>query len=314
LTPWQKGTEAEKILTMPLLGYRDSGADIAYVLQSGNVDVLTRTARPDPRNEDDWCWPDTEEGILAAVERGATHLWANTILFSSHPLQTSSKLDSYSPYIKVVGQPPKLVERFDDKEYVNDLLRRDLSFPMPKAWTFETAESRVLDSLPYPVVGKPIRGRGSHGVKLCMNKQELKAHLAAILAESPRVMVEQFLSGTEGTVTVMPPSRDVPHYWSLPLVLRFNHDQGIAPYNGVVAVITNSRALAREENDANPIYKAICRHCERVGEKLKTTAPIRIDVRQYGKGKDSDTFAIFDVNMKPVSRERSIPRSLWSFR
>jgi hypothetical protein len=235
-------------------------------------------------------------------------------LFSSHPLQTSSKLDSYSPYIKDVGQPPKLVERFDDKEYVNDLLRRDLSFPMPKACTFETAESRVLDSLPYPVVGKPIRGRGSHGVKLCMNQQELQAHLTAILAESPRVMVEQFLSGTEGTVTVMPPSRDVPHYWSLPLVLRFNHDQGIAPYNGVVAVVTNSRALTGEETDANPIYKAICRHCERVGEKLKTTAPIRIDVRQYGQGKDSNTFAIFDVNMKPVSRERSIPHSLWSFR
>ncbi|ETI21891.1 hypothetical protein G647_05961 [Cladophialophora carrionii CBS 160.54] len=132
-----------------------------------------------------------------------------------------------------------------------------------------------------------------------MNKQELQAHLTEILAESPRVLVEQFLSGTEGTVTVMPPSIDVPHYWSLPLVLRFNHDRGIAPYNGVVAVVKNSKALAREQTAANPTYTAICRHCERVGEKLKTTAPIRIDVRQFGQGEDFDTFAIFDVNMKP---------------
>ncbi|ETI21890.1 hypothetical protein G647_05960 [Cladophialophora carrionii CBS 160.54] len=97
-------------------GYRDSGTDITYVLQSSNVNVLTQAACPDPQNDDDWCWPDTEEGILAAVDKGATHLWANTILFSSHPLQTSSKLNSCSPHIKVVWQPPRLVEQFDDKE------------------------------------------------------------------------------------------------------------------------------------------------------------------------------------------------------
>lgn len=289
------------------VGYRDSGADIAYVLRSQNVDVLTKVSSHDPSNQDDWCWPDSEESIVSAVEQGATHLWANTILFAAHPLQTSAKLDKDAARIKVVGQPPRLVDQLDDKEYVNDLLRQDGSFPMPRAWTFESVEDvdDVLSSLPYPVVGKPVRGRGSYGVKLCRDKGELRNHLTKLLAESPRVMVEEYLSGHEGTVTVMPPSPNNPRYWSLPLVLRFNHIDGVAPYNGVVAVISNSRALPAEENDSVPIYKSICQHCERVAQKLKTTAPIRIDVRQYGQGNLSDTFAIFDVNMKPVSDVRA---------
>lgn len=31
-------------------------------------------------------------------------------------------------------------------------------------------------------------------------------------------------------------------YCALPVVTRFNHQDGIAPYNGVVAITTNSRA------------------------------------------------------------------------
>lgn len=34
-------------------------------------------------------------GILAAGKQGATHLWANTMLFSSHPLQTLSATAAY---------------------------------------------------------------------------------------------------------------------------------------------------------------------------------------------------------------------------
>ena len=61
-----------------------------------------------------WCFPDTESGILEAIQKGATHLWANTIVFASHPLQTSPHLNKYENEIKVIGQPPLLVEDFDD--------------------------------------------------------------------------------------------------------------------------------------------------------------------------------------------------------
>lgn len=204
--------------------------------------------------------------------------------------------------MKLIGQPPLLVEQYDDKELVNNLLRKAGGFNMPQAWTIHKRadlEAHLHSlSLPYPVVGKPVRGRGSHGVKVCHSLDELVAHAAALLEESPTIMIEEFLLGEEATVTVMPPTKEKGSYWSLPVVRRFNHHGGIAPYNGVVAVTENSEAVVGDAA-AHPTYTKLTKQCERAAELLGTTAPIRIDVRRY---KDSSTcdFALFDVNMKPV--------------
>jgi biotin carboxylase len=224
-------------------------------------------------------------------------LWANTILFDSHPLQQSKLLDKDASNIRVVGQPPRLVEQYDDKNYVNNLLRRTGGFSMPRSWTVTSADDQVLPNLPFPVVAKPIRGRGSHGVKLCHTLAELQAHLKYLISESPEVMIEDYLAGEESTVTVMPRSERQPHYWTLPVVSRFNHEDGVAPYNGTVAVISNSRVIGNEEFDSDMAYHEVCQQCVRAAETLRVTAPIRIDVRRYKKGSG---FALFDVNMKPV--------------
>ena len=253
---------------------------------------------PDPNNDEGWCFPDTESGISHAVSTGATHVWANTILFASHPLQTSSQLSQYVKTLRIVGQPPQLVEEYDDKNFVNDLLRKDGSFDLPRCWLVHTLEDPMLNNISLPIVAKPIRGRGSHGVKLCRTREILEKHLKGLLAESSPVMLEEYLPGQEGTVTVMPPSNRTPNYSAMPIVVRFNHEEGIAPYNGVVAVTANSRVLSKEERDSTPAYTEIEKACERVAAKLKVTAPIRIDVRQSSEDRISK-FAIFDVNMKP---------------
>ncbi|KAJ9603858.1 hypothetical protein H2200_011379 [Cladophialophora chaetospira] len=280
-------------------GYRDSGSDIAYVLHSKDqVEVITPDQDPDQKRDDGWCFPDTESGILEAIDRGADTLWANTILFASHPLQTSPALDSHAARVRVVAQPPRFVERYDDKNWVNDLLREKGTFKLPRSWMVNSSSHIELLALPYPIVGKPIRGRGSHGVKVCRSASDLSKHLTFLVEESPTVMLEEYLSGQEATVTVMPPSEDHPDYYSLPLVVRFNHEHGIAPYNGVVAVTANSRVLLQDEQASNPRYEEISTACEGVARLLRVTAPIRIDVRQATDQKDSH-FAIFDVNMKP---------------
>ncbi|KIY03280.1 uncharacterized protein Z520_01747 [Fonsecaea multimorphosa CBS 102226] len=280
-------------------GYQDSGADIAYVLASRkDVHVIVAERNPDPKRDGGWCYPDTEAGILSAIERGANILWANTILFASHPLQTSSALDKYAAEMKVVGQPPRFVQQYDDKNYVNNLLRKHGGFTVPRSWTLDSTSSLSLETLPYPIVAKPIRGRGSHGVKVCRNSSDLSAHLSVLFKESPIAMAEEYLSGQEATITVMPPSEDREGYYALPLVVRFNHQDGIAPYNGVVAVTANSKALTPHEAAANPRYQEISKECEEVARLLRVTAPIRIDVRQLTEATDSQ-FAIFDVNMKP---------------
>jgi hypothetical protein len=101
-------------------GYQDSGVDIVYALQQTRIQIITPTTNPDPHDKSGWSYPDTEEGIISAIQTGATHLWANTILFASHPLQVSPLLNKYADSINVVAQLPLLVEKFDDKESTLD--------------------------------------------------------------------------------------------------------------------------------------------------------------------------------------------------
>ncbi|KAJ0373781.1 hypothetical protein COL26b_007978 [Colletotrichum chrysophilum] len=277
------------------LGYKDSGADIAYNLSlSSEVQVLSPHSRPDPLKDADWCFPDNEDGILSAIDKGATHLWANTILFASHPLQTSARIGKHEKKIKVIGQGPLIVEKYDDKDFVNTLLRQQGSFTMPWACTIHAnKDTPDYKSYPYPVVAKPARGRGSHGVKVCQDESELSSHIKLLKSEATNaIIVEEFLAGEEATVTVMPPTFNK-GYWSLPVVTRFNHQDGIAPYNGTVAVTANSKAVVGSED---PAYEEVAKECEKVGKLLGTTAPIRIDVRRFKAG---SKFALFDVNMKP---------------
>ena len=200
------------------------------------------------------------------------------------------------------------MEKFDDKEYVNNLLRKTGKFTLPRGWSISKPSSseeslgRKLEEmhLPYPVVGKPIRGRGSYGVKVCSSLSVLEAHVSELLEESSTVMIEEFLEGEEATVTIMPQSNDRDEYWALPIVTRFNHVDGVAPWNGVVAVTTNSRVVSEEEYKEDARYGEVARECEGVAKLLGGTAPIRIDIRRFKHGK-GEKFALFDINMKPVS-------------
>ena len=133
--------------------------------------------------------------------------------------------------LKVVGQPPKLVELCDDKAFVNNLLRARGGFTLPEARDMideEDLEDVLQADLRYPVVGKPVRGRGGHGVRVCRSADELNGHCRRLLGESASVIVEDFLAGQEVTVTVMPPSPAMGQdgYWAMPVVERFNHAEG----------------------------------------------------------------------------------------
>ncbi|KAI4667766.1 uncharacterized protein J4E88_010016 [Alternaria novae-zelandiae] len=182
-------------------GYIDSSADITYSLKHQHhspISVVTPVSSPNPQKDEDWCFGDTETEIARALKKGATHLWANTILFADHPLQTAESLTGMAQTVKVVGQPPKLVELCDDKAFVNNLLRSRGGFTLPEARDMIDEEdlADVLDTdLRYPVVGKQVRGRGSYGVKVCRSEEELIDHGRDLLGEDAYVIVEDFLAG-----------------------------------------------------------------------------------------------------------------------
>lgn len=281
-------------------GYSDSGADIAYSLWRPNIDIITPVDNPKVTNDYDWVFPDTTQGIQQATDKGANLIWLNTVLYKGHPIEAF-----IDEGIAVVGQLPRNVDVYDDKLVANKLLARH-HLPIPKS-AIITAEN--IDDFkpifPFPVVVKPVRGRGSQGVSLVNTQAELTETLNDTFASGNYgniLYVEEYFSGQEVTITVMPPGNYSisdqtilkKHYWSLPPVRRFNHENGVAPYNGTVAVINNSEVLNEEMLKSDTIQQ-LCRYCEEAAKLINAKAPIRIDCRSNALGK----YFLFDLNMKP---------------
>ena len=298
-------------------GYSDSGADMAVVLRTRGVPVLTPSPEPDPARALDWVYPDTREGIHDALAAGAQVLWANTVLFEGHPLQKVQR-----PDVRIVGQRPERVQFWDDKWLAN---RRLAAAGLPIARAILVGRSDLPDVVPldviderrlaeaglaFPLVVKPVRGRGSEGVARVADLDRLKAHARGLLAAvsdgiptyGAYLILEEYLDGTEVTITVMPAGsylidgREVRHErpWCLPPVRRFNHADGVAPYNGIVAVTNNSVVLTDREQAAPPVRQLLA-DCVDAATLVEPTAPIRIDCRQDRDGR----FRLFDLNMKP---------------
>lgn len=270
------------------------------------ISVVTLHPDPDPTIQEQWCFPDTEAGILEAISKGATHIWANTVLFASHPLQTSPKLNEYASKIHIIGQPPVLTEICDDKDYLNNFIRSKIDVPMPRSWLInETQDLKEFirqNALPWPIVAKPVRGRASQGVKVCGDEESLFQHLREIFPNSPSVILEEFLGGEEATVAVMPPDIDHEDYWTLPPVIRYNHMDNVVPYTGDVLATSNSRAVTAKDMKLpkGHGYLKVSDDCKKVAKLLEVSSLIRIDVRRYSTDTRSE-FALFDINMKPVS-------------
>jgi D-alanine-D-alanine ligase len=301
-------------------GYSDSGADIAFNLRAAGVEVVTPVGCPDPTRALDWVFPDHAADIGTALEAGATVLWANTVLFEEHPV------GAFLTGIRLVGQHPQRVQKYDDKWLTNTLLRQQ-GLPVARALLLGTDEARgefhpirftedVLRArgFHFPVMLKPVRGRGSQGVVLVHNPEELETTAARLLAATEwidgkpyplygrRLIVEEYLPGDELTLTVMPPGVyeigggrvEMEQHWTLPPVRRFGHRDGVAPYSGVVAVVHNSEVLSAHQA-ARPDIQALAGCCVRAAGMVEAAAPIRIDCRasEAGEGR------LFDLNMKP---------------
>ncbi|MCA1855513.1 biotin carboxylase [Massilia oculi] len=288
-------------------GYSDSGADIAFNLRRAGFQVLTPNSRPDTGVPLDWVFPDTDDGLRAARDAGADILWANTVLFTGHPIE---------PYLAdawIVGQTPGCQEAVDDKFATNRMLLAAGLPVVPSvlvakretagAATLAQLSSSFLDrrGLAFPLVVKPVRGRGSQGVSRVSDLDALQKAAASLLESGQygdQLMVEAFLDGEEVTVTVLPGARvaggDCPRPLALPPVRRFHHDDGIAPYNGTVAVTNNSAALTAGECAQAPV-RAVMDACVAAFARTGALAPVRIDCRADANG----VFQIFDVNAKP---------------
>ncbi|MCA1221316.1 hypothetical protein [Streptomyces sp. 8L] len=287
-------------------GYRDSSADIAFSLARSGCDVVTPVGNPEPDVEADWTFPDSLDGMSAAVSAGAEVFWANTSLFNEHPIGELGRLNR----LRVVGQPLVTVERFEDKHVCHAALSA-IGIPVPRQAlvsltdrsepTPGTVEKAVsAQGLNFPAMVKPRRGRGSAGVKLVDSVAAAAEHIESLRGPKfgSKFLIEEYLPGEEWAVTVMPPgtyeTRDgvfsESDPWPLPPVLRTDHREGVMPFSGIVPVESNSAPV--EDLGRLRDFKQACIEIARF---LRITAPIRIDCR----GDVNDSIKAIDINMKP---------------
>ncbi|MBX7215003.1 MAG: hypothetical protein K1X39_13400 [Thermoflexales bacterium] len=281
-------------------GYRDSGADIAFILRRAGIQVITPEPRPRADRDTGWTFPDTEEGVREALAAGATVLWANTVLHADHPLTHLTPRSG----VRIVGQPAGVVERYDDK-FVTNALLREAGLPVADSWLIADDAELPPAEAGYPLVVKPNRGRGSEGVRVVADPAACQEQVRALRAAGrfgQVCMAEAYLPGIECAVTVMPPGRyevgiaeaRFSEPWALPPVIRLNHIDGVAPYSGDEPVSANSRLIDAEER-MGMRYAALLRQCERAAALIGARAPIRLDCREDAAG----VLRLFDANMKP---------------
>ncbi len=274
-------------------GYRDSGSDIAYALYQRGWNIATPKDAPDPSHESDWVFADTRDGMALAHERGANTFWTNTVLYEDHPIDDLA----FDPYR--IGQATPLALIVENKAVMEDWLTQR-GFSAVDHDLLSVSDAAIPPG-PFPLVVKPVRGRGSQGVAWVKTVQEFRR----VMHEWPKelygghALVETALPGQEITVAVMPQGRYSlggrwvvkDRVWALPLVERFSQVDGIMPYSRVVPVLENSRVIV----EAALNYRDIIGECVGAGESLGIRAPIRIDARMDESGR----FRMFDVNMKP---------------
>ncbi|WP_420145691.1 biotin carboxylase [Sphingobium sp.] len=258
-------------------------------------------ADPDPTRPLDWVFPDTADGIAAAIAADATILWANSVLFEGHPIE------AVMGQVRIVGQLPALMQLYDDKFGTNRMLEQ-AGLPVARSFLMardgrpgvvalaDVQAALAQAGLTFPLIVKPVRGRGSQGVSRVADRNGLIAAATALIESAKfgdTLIVEEYLAGEEVTVTVMPPVDGGSHRALRP-VRRFNQEDGVAPYNGDVAVTANSVAIDEAEL-AQPAVQAMLDACVRAAQLVGARATIRIDCRADGQG----DYKLFDLNMKP---------------
>src|SRR5690606_21771019 len=175
-------------------GYKDSSADIAVAIKELNINLITPKETPDILNDESWCFPDNYKGIKEAYDKGARLFWLNTVLYKGHPI-----IKFFKSGVKIVGQSPDSVHKFDDKFFTNQLLKEH-GLPVPKEILLvqdisETSNETINISnltvknlknkgLDFPLVIKPLRGRGSQGVHKILDAESLIRKSGVLLKES----------------------------------------------------------------------------------------------------------------------------------
>lgn len=144
------------------------------------------------------------------------------------------------------------VERARDKELQRELLARaEVPVPGFRLATTPEAALHMANELGFPVVIKPVSGSGSVGVRLCRGDTEVVTAAKNLLSSAvnerglpvnPRILVEQYICGSEFSVEVFDGEVvgvTAKHLGTHPFFVEIGHDFPARLSEKRVAVITD---------------------------------------------------------------------------
>ena len=109
-------------------------------------------------------------------------------MYDGHPIE------KYIGKVKVIGQKCSDVQIYDDKYYSNHILLEH-GLDIVNDVSVKSADEYNGD---FPCVVKPIRGRGSQGVSVIENKEQLDKVINKLVADKiygSEFMIEPYLDG-----------------------------------------------------------------------------------------------------------------------
>jgi len=89
----------------------------------------------------------------------------------------------------------------------------------------------IFNSIPHPLIIKPVRGGSSLGIKTAENYIELYSALYDILSSESDALVEEYINGREATVGVIDDFREHKTYVLPPIEIKHGGENGIFDYD-----------------------------------------------------------------------------------
>ena len=111
-------------------------------------------------------------------------------------LKLAEKLDKYG--VKIIGTSFESLDLAEDRGSFSELLKKN-KIPYPEFGVAQTADEalNLSDTLNFPILVRPSYVLGGQGMKIVINKEDLEAHVVALLQKIPnnKLLLDHYLDG-----------------------------------------------------------------------------------------------------------------------
>lgn len=254
--------------------------------------------------------------LLKLVKKLLNRHRVDGVVFGSGLEDNPVVLEEINDLAPVIGNTPELVARVRDKiKFFQTLRQLGIAHPQTAVvYDFNEARNCVKD-LGYPVVLKPLTGFGGSEVQRIECERELKEAFDTVSSSSKGCLVQEYISGTPASVSLISTSEDV-------AVLSVNEQllgvrrlgmRGPFGYCGNIVPLSSSMQVLKS---CKTVAERIISHFGLVGSNgvdfvvSKEGTPFVIEVNPRFQGTLECVERVYGVNVVKAHVEACVDRRL----